>query len=124
MLSYFTTYTPRQLSAASGILVPWTTQLAQTDADCICAQLARSIVSFLLVLAQSFAIYHGMAALLNNESPIVVVLSESMEPAFQRGDLLLLSMSSEPIRAGDICVYKLKGQATPIVHRILEVHEE
>ena len=46
-----------------------------------------------------------------------------MEPLFQRGDLLFLTMTSAPIKAGDICVYKLQGKDIPIVHRILEVHE-
>ncbi len=47
-----------------------------------------------------------------------------MTPAFERGDLLFLAMTPTPLRVGDIAVYKLKGQAIPIVHRILEVHKE
>ncbi|KAI9365418.1 hypothetical protein DFJ73DRAFT_807675 [Zopfochytrium polystomum] len=64
-----------------------------------------------------------MAVFTNSESPIVVVLSESMEPAFQRGDLLFLTLGSDPIRAGDICVFKIKNKDIPIVHRVLEVHD-
>ncbi|KXS17403.1 hypothetical protein M427DRAFT_97085, partial [Gonapodya prolifera JEL478] len=60
----------------------------------------------------------------NRESPIVVVLSESMEPAFHRGDLLFLSMPAEPIRVGDITVFKLQGKPIPVVHRVLTVHDE
>lgn len=58
-----------------------------------------------------------------SESPVVVVLSESMEPAFQRGDILFLSMSEEPVRAGEIVVFKLEGRGIPIVHRVIEVHK-
>jgi len=58
-----------------------------------------------------------------SESPIVVVLSGSMEPAFQRGDLLFLYMSDAPIRVGEIIVFKLEGRDIPIVHRVLKVHE-
>jgi signal peptidase len=47
-----------------------------------------------------------------------------MTPAFERGDLLFLAMTPTPLRVGDIAVYQLKGQAIPIVHRILEIHEE
>lgn len=47
-----------------------------------------------------------------------------MEPAFQRGDLLFLTMSQDPIRVGDICVFKIEGKEIPIVHRVIELHDE
>lgn len=65
-----------------------------------------------------------MGLLFNSESPIVVVLSESMEPAFERGDLLLLSLTSSRISHGDITVYKIKGRDIPIVHRVINVHDD
>ena len=44
----------------------------------------------------------------NCESPIVVVLSGSMEPAFYRGDLLFLTnYDEEEIRVGEIVVFKV-----------------
>ena len=42
---------------------------------------------------------------LNCESPIVVVLTGSMEPAYQRGDILFVSHWNEPIYNGDVVVY-------------------
>ncbi|KAF5793187.1 putative signal peptidase I [Helianthus annuus] len=57
------------------------------------------------------------------ESPVVVVLTESMEPAFQRGDILFLRMGEEPIRAGEIVVFNIDGRDIPIVHRVIKVHE-
>ena len=47
-----------------------------------------------------------------------------MEPALQRGDLLFLSMSNEPIAIGDVCVFKLPGRDVPIVHRVIKLHED
>lgn len=48
-----------------------------------------------------------------------------MEPAFHRGDLLLLTHDrEEPIRVGDIVVFKIEGREIPIVHRVLKVHEK
>ncbi|EGF84301.1 hypothetical protein BATDEDRAFT_85317 [Batrachochytrium dendrobatidis JAM81] len=76
-----------------------------------------------MIVSSALMIWKTMAVGFNSESPIVVVLSESMEPSFQRGDLLVLSMFSDPIRVGDICVYKIKGKDIPIVHRVLELHE-
>lgn len=60
----------------------------------------------------------------NAESPIVVVLSESMEPAFARGDLLFLTLESSPVYIGEIVVFKIKDKSIPIVHRVLEIHEK
>ena len=48
-----------------------------------------------------------------------------MEPAFHRGDLLLLTnYREEPIRAGDIVVFRIEGRDIPIVHRVIKVHEK
>ncbi len=47
-----------------------------------------------------------------------------MRPAFDRGDLLLLTLNEEkPTRVGDIVVFKIEGRDIPIVHRVLRVHE-
>lgn len=46
-----------------------------------------------------------------------------MEPAFHRGDLLFLIKNDEPIRVGEIVVFKLEGREIPIVHRVVRVHE-
>ncbi len=58
-----------------------------------------------------------------SESPVVVVLSGSMEPAFQRGDILFLNNHDDPIRVGEIVVFKIKERDIPIVHRVMKVHE-
>lgn len=47
-------------------------------------------LNFLLVLSTAFMLWKGLSVLADSKSPIVVVLSGSMEPAFQRGDLLFL----------------------------------
>ncbi len=48
-----------------------------------------------------------------------------MEPAFHRGDLLLLTnYHDEPIRTGDIIVFRIKDRDIPIVHRVIKVHEK
>lgn len=47
-----------------------------------------------------------------------------MSPAFERGDILFLTFYKDPIVAGDITVFSLKGRDIPIVHRVLKLHEE
>eukprot|EP00163_Fabomonas_tropica_P004903 TRINITY_DN1436_c0_g1_i1.p1 TRINITY_DN1436_c0_g1~~TRINITY_DN1436_c0_g1_i1.p1 ORF type:complete len:148 (+),score=20.01 TRINITY_DN1436_c0_g1_i1:420-863(+) len=69
-------------------------------------------------------IWKGMMLVSNSESPVVVVLSGSMRPAFDRGDLLFLYLDdSQELEVGDIVVYKLQFREIPIVHRIIKTHK-
>lgn len=86
--------------------------------------LLSQALNILTVLSTSLALWKGLSILVDSESPVVVVLSGSMEPAFYRGDLLFLSMPKGPLNVGDIVVYNPIYGGTPIVHRILETHDE
>ncbi|GAA6031375.1 hypothetical protein JCM8097_005630 [Rhodosporidiobolus ruineniae] len=82
-------------------------------------------LNFALVLSTALMMWKGLSVVCNTESPVVVVLSESMEPAIQRGDLLFLTMPrTAPLKHGDITVYKVPGAPVPIVHRVIETHDE
>lgn len=101
-----------------------------------------------MIVSSALMLWKGLMVLTGSESPIVVVLrwvavccedlsyreigylflsfhSGSMEPAFHRGDLLFLTNNKEePIRAGEIVVFKVEGRDIPIVHRVLKLHEK
>ena len=69
-------------------------------------------------------IWKSLIILTHCESPVVVVLSGSMEPAYYRGDILFLTFyESDPVAPGDVVVYNLKGQEIPIVHRVTITQE-
>jgi len=87
-------------------------------------QLAIQVLNFLLIISSALMIWKGLGIALNTESPIVVVLSGSMEPAFYRGDILFLRMEQTPIEVGEIVVFKIQGKEIPIVHRVTKVHTE
>lgn len=77
-----------------------------------------------MVVFSALMIWKGCMVLTNSESPIVVVLSGSMEPGIYRGDILFLDNSYEtPIRVGEIVVFQIKHREIPIVHRVLQVRE-
>ncbi len=65
--------------------------------------------------------WKGLSVATDSPSPIVVVLSGSMEPAFQRGDLLLLWNRNiwEETAVGEVVVYNVKDKDIPIVHRVV-----
>ncbi|KAK1929919.1 Signal peptidase complex catalytic subunit SEC11C [Phytophthora citrophthora] len=86
-------------------------------------QLAHQGLNLAMVVLTALMIWKGLMVYTQSESPVVVVLSGSMEPAFQRGDILYLDNTKPQLEIGDIVVYKVKGRDIPIVHRVLELHE-
>uniref|UniRef100_A0A6N2NBC4 signal peptidase I n=1 Tax=Salix viminalis TaxID=40686 RepID=A0A6N2NBC4_SALVM len=65
-----------------------------------------------IIASTVLIIWKVLMCLTGSESPVVVVLSGSMEPGFRRGDILFLHRSRAPFRTGEIVVYNV------------EVHEE
>ncbi|KUI54504.1 Signal peptidase complex catalytic subunit SEC11 [Cytospora mali] len=84
-------------------------------------QIAAQLLNFGLVLSTAFMMWKGLSVISDSPSPIVVVLSGSMEPAFQRGDLLFLWNRNfiQDTDVGEIVVYNVKGKDIPIVHRVV-----
>ena len=68
-------------------------------------------------------IWKSLILFTGSESPVVVVLSGSMEPGFYRGDILFLHQPKGPIVPGDIIVFNTDGREIPIVHRVIKVHQ-
>jgi len=77
-----------------------------------------------LVATSALAIWKAMMLVTLCESPVVVVLSGSMEPGFYRGDILFLNMGKRKVDNGEIVVFNIDGRDIPIVHRSLRVHTE
>lgn len=82
-------------------------------------QLLTQLLNFALVLSTAFMLWKGLSVATSSPSPIVVVLSGSMEPAFQRGDLLFLWNRGMDTQIGEVVVYNVKGKDIPIVHRVV-----
>jgi signal peptidase I len=65
----------------------------------------------------TYIIWKTIALLLNNDSPIVVVLSESMAPGFRRGDILWLA--NKDFSVGSMTVFQMNNGDIPCVHRCI-----
>lgn len=76
----------------------------------------------LLSLSWPFMIWNGLAILTASPYPVMCVISESMAPAFHRGDILIL-WNRSPVHAGDIPVVWFTGNPYPMVHRAVQVYE-
>ena len=82
-------------------------------------QIAAQVLNFALVLSTAFMLWKGLSVVADSSSPIIVVLSGSMEPAFQRGDLLFLWNRGQETQVGEVVVYNVRGKDIPIVHRVI-----
>jgi signal peptidase len=86
-------------------------------------ELLYQTLSVLTIAFSAVMLWKLMCLLTGSVSPIVVVLSGSMEPTFARGDILFLKHDSgSQLSVGDICVFEIPKREIPIVHRILEYH--
>lgn len=81
--------------------------------------LAKSLPA-LLALSYPFMAWKGLSVLSASPIPIVCVISESMAPAFHRGDILFL-WNRSCVHVGDIPVIWFPGNPLPMVHRAIQV---
>ncbi len=100
----------------------------------------KNIITSLILIGfaffGSYLIYFILQVALDTQTPMVVVVSGSMEPEINKGDLLFLrGMDAEDIKEqdgdneGDIIVYDAKGlwegaPEDPIVHRVVDKYKE
>ncbi len=91
-----------------------------------------AVVMIVIAFFGSFLVYFILQISFNTESPIVVVISGSMEPTIHKGDLLFVrGIDAEYIKNGtaedldgDVIVFNARGlwfnaPQEPIVHRVI-----
>ena len=75
------------------------------------------------IVLSALMIWKSLMIITGSESPVVVVLSGSMEPTMWRGDILALWMPDD-FDVGDIVVFSIKERDIPIIHRVIQTHKE
>ena len=85
-------------------------------------QLVLQLISLGLIVTSALVIWKSLMIITGSDSPVVVVLSGSMEPAFYRGDILFLHLARRSTMLGEIVVFNIKGREIPIVHRTIRAH--
>ncbi|KCZ76312.1 signal peptidase I [Anncaliia algerae PRA109] len=81
-------------------------------------QITLQALNAIYSIIGTYMIWKFIGILANNDSPIVVVLSESMSPGFERGDILFLT--PKDYNVGDIVVFQVYKNEIPIVHRAIK----
>lgn len=77
------------------------------------------LISIGITVGSALMLWNVLKVIAFVESPIVVVLTASMEPAFYRGDILFVYNRKAAIQPGDIPVFQIKSESIPIVHRLM-----
>ena len=81
-------------------------------------KLLLQVISIGITVGSALMIWNVLKVISYVESPVVVVLTASMEPAFYRGDILYVQNRKQQILPGDIPVFQIKSETIPIVHRL------
>lgn len=82
--------------------------------------LREIILTIIIAVIIVFTLQSGLKYGLRTKDPIVVVVSGSMEPTFERGDVLILKNGSD-INTGEVVTYDDSNGDIPIVHRVEEI---
>lgn len=83
-----------------------------------------NVLNLCFIFTGAFMFWKTLGIVANTSSPIVVVLSGSMEPAFYRGDVLFLWNRNQYNNVGDIVVYEIENKQIPIVHRVINEYKQ
>ncbi|CAN7028979.1 unnamed protein product [Brassica rapa subsp. trilocularis] len=86
-------------------------------------QLLTQAISLGMIVTSSLIIWKALICVTGSESPVVVVLSESMEPGFQRGDILFLHMSKTPFELARLLFSILMVGIFQLSICVIKVHE-
>lgn len=86
--------------------------------------LASDILTILIIFSTAFMTWKSLTLFTNTPAPIMVVVSESMAPAFHRGDIIILWNRDTFIKVGDIAVCWFPGRELPMVHRTVQTFWE
>ncbi len=81
-----------------------------------------SLLYILFGLVAAYIILEVSGMVLHTRYPVIVVVSCSMYPELNRGDLVVVS-GAQNYSPGDVIVYRSERKAFPIIHRVIEVRD-
>ena len=89
------------------------------------ARIKKELIDIGIAVALFLLIQGVLYAALGVFPPYRAISSGSMEPVYYEGDVVLLKkVDPAHLDIGDIIVFEDRDGGIPIVHRIVEVHEE
>lgn len=86
----------------------------------------RETITYIVIgLVLAFTINTGLGYALDTDKPVMAVVSSSMVPTLNRGDLVVVKgTEADTIVVGDVIVYHNPFQGVAVVHRVVDIKEE
>jgi signal peptidase len=85
-------------------------------------EVKETVIYIMVGLVAAFIINTGLGYALSTEKPIMAVVSDSMEPTFYKGDLVVVKgVETDDIQVGDIIVFHNPYRNIPVVHRVIKI---
>ncbi len=86
-------------------------------------EIAETVAYAVLGVFIAIGIYHSLIFLLGTTRPVIDVISESMSPNINRGDLVIVKYAAPmDIRIGDVIVFDTLSEPLPVIHRIYKIN--
>lgn len=82
-----------------------------------------NIIYIVLGFIIAYSINIGLGIALDTQTPVVDVVSCSMYPFYDRGDMLLVA-GDKTLEIGDVIVYDASAFSYPIIHRVISVNAD
>jgi signal peptidase I len=88
-------------------------------------EIRETVIYIVIGLVLAFTINTGLGHALDTDKPVMAVVSSSMVPTLNKGDLVIVKGTEvENIVVGDIIVYHNPLQGVAVVHRVVDIKEE
>jgi len=78
------------------------------------------IIYLFLGFIIAYGVNNALGIILNTDTPVVAVFSNSMVPIFYRGDMIIV-YGDKDIKVGDIVVFDAPSVNYPIIHRVIKM---
>ena len=78
------------------------------------------IVYLFLGFVIAYGVNNALGFALNTKTPVVAVFSDSMNPTFFKGDMIIV-YGEKNINIGDIVVFDSPDKVYPIIHRVAQI---
>ena len=80
-----------------------------------------TIVYLFLGFLIAYGVNFALGVILGTDTPVVAVFSESMEPTFYKGDMLIV-YGEKNVKVGDVVVFDVPDRQYPIIHRVYSMN--
>ena len=82
-----------------------------------------SVIYLVLGFIVAYLLNTGLAVALKTDTPVVAVFSESLEPTYYKGDMIVV-YGDKNVKVGDIIVFDVPDRRYPIIHRVYNITDQ